>query len=173
MRRRDVRRPGGVRKRPRSGYRRVVASRQKGEDPDVRYEIGHDERAALEARRLVNELLADPDDVIGADVQLATSELVTNVVRHTTDGGELRLWDPQPDVPLRVEVEDTDTTIPALPSQVDGPGGRGLAIVDAVSEDWGVDPLPAGKIVWAEFDRDQRTSNATTDDPAGPPQRDR
>jgi hypothetical protein len=152
---------------PEDGYRTVVASRHKGEDPDVRYEIDHDERAALEARRVVHELLPDPDDVIGADVQLAASELVTNVVRHTADGGELRMWDPRPDVPLRVEVEDTDTHIPAVPSQVDGPGGRGLAIVDAVSEDWGVDSRPDGKVVWAEFDRNRHTPNATTDDPAG------
>lgn len=40
---------------------------------------------------------------------------MTNVVVHTDDGGELRAWDPRPDVPLRVEVEDADPGLPVIP----------------------------------------------------------
>ena len=76
-----------------------------GRAPDVRFEFEHDRRAATEARHEVDRLLSEPDDPIADDVPLATSELVTNVVRHTDDGGELRAWDPRPDVPLRLEVE--------------------------------------------------------------------
>ena len=104
----------------------------------------------------MEQILSDPDDPIAEDVRLATSELVNNVVRHTADGGELRAWDPRPDVPLRVEVQDPDPGVPAIPSETSPIGGRGLAIVDAVADDWGVEPQSNGKIVWAEFDRNRR-----------------
>jgi anti-sigma regulatory factor (Ser/Thr protein kinase) len=126
--------------------------------PLVRCDIS-DERSVSQARRVVAELLRDRDDLITDDVLLATSELVTNVVRHTRDGGVLRVWDQGSDAPLRVEVEDTDPTIPVIPAEPHDNGGRGLAIVQAVTRGWGVDPLPAGKIVWAEFDRNHRPDN--------------
>jgi hypothetical protein len=47
-------------------------------------------------------MLNDPNDPIADDVRATTSELVTNAIRHTYDGGELRAWDPRPDVPLRL-----------------------------------------------------------------------
>jgi anti-sigma regulatory factor (Ser/Thr protein kinase) len=142
----------------------VVAKRAR-QDPDVRHRIEHDGRAPARARQVVTDLLGDPDDVIGDDVRLATSELVTNVVNHTANGGELRVWDPQPDVPLHLEVEDTDTHIPAIPTDPPEAGGRGLAIVQSVAEDWGIEQLPEGKVVWAEFDRNRRTDGGAPDRP--------
>ena len=101
-------------------------------------------------------MLSESDDPIAADVRLATSELVTNVVRHTRDGGELRAWDPRPDVPLRIEVEDPDPGLPAIPVERPAIGGHGLSIVNAVADEWGVEQRPPGKVVWAEFDRNKR-----------------
>ena len=77
-------------------------------EPDVRFRFDHDVRAIRQARKRLDPLLSEPDDVIAADVRLATSEMVTNVIAHTDGGGEMRAWDPQPDVPFRVEVEDHD-----------------------------------------------------------------
>jgi len=131
-----------------------------GPDPDVRYQFGHTRRAAAEARDQLNRLLTDPDDPIADDVRLATSEMVTNVVVHTADGGELRAWDPRPDVPLRVEVEDDDPAGPTIPVDRPAVGGLGLSIVDTVSDRWGVEDAPPGKIVWAEFDRVRRARDA-------------
>ena len=122
----------------------------------MRYVFDHDLSAPRGARRAVDDLLTDPDDVIAEDVRLTASELVTNTVLHTDSGGELRMWDPQPDVPLRLEVEDRDPTLPAIPVVEPETGGRGLIIVDAAAEEWGVEQLPEGKIVWAEFDRSRR-----------------
>jgi anti-sigma regulatory factor (Ser/Thr protein kinase) len=125
--------------------------------PQARFDIEHDDTAGRRARKALDDLFSEPDDPIADDVRLAASELVNNVVQHTADGGELRVWDPKPDVPLRLEVEDTECdTVPAIPTEPRDDGGRGLAIVDAVADEWGVEPLPDGKIVWAEFDRHRR-----------------
>lgn len=132
--------------------------------PDVRFEFEHDPHAPADARARMEELLSDPGDPIAEDVRLTTSELVTNVVRHTDDGGELRAWDPKPDVPLRIEVEDPGPDVPAIPAKAPAIGGLGLAIVDAVADDWGVEPQSSGKVVWAEFDRNQHQEPPNDDD---------
>ena len=125
-------------------------------EPVVRHEIDPDGRAVADARLILYELLRDRGDLIADDVLLATNELVTNVVRHTGSGGVLRVWDRGPGAPFRVEVEDADPTIPVISAQPHDNGGRGLAIVQAVSTGWGVVPLPQGKIVWAEFSRHEQ-----------------
>lgn len=127
-------------------------------EPDVRFRFGHDVHAGREARRQLEPLLSEPDDVIAADVRLAATEMVTNVVVHTKGGGELRAWDPRPDVPLLVEVEDGDVSPPSIPAQPPEVGGYGMAIVAAVSDKWGyrLQAKGKGKVVWAEFDRDKR-----------------
>ena len=105
-------------------------------------------------------MLSGPADPIADDVRLPASELVTTVVKHTDDGGELRAWVPRPGVPLRPEVEDPDPALPDIPTEIPAMGGRGLRIVDQIADDWGVDqPLP-GKVVWAEFDRNRRGRSA-------------
>jgi anti-sigma regulatory factor (Ser/Thr protein kinase) len=127
--------------------------------PDVKLAFGHEPDAPRRARREIRRLVADPDDPIAEAVVLTASELVTNTLRHTEDGGEMRAWDPQPDVPLRLEVEDHDSTIPTAQTNPDPdrPGGRGLKIVEDVADEWGVHPTDTGKVVWAEFDRNQHT----------------
>ena len=125
-------------------------------EPDVRFRFGHDAHAVRQARDSLNPLLCEPDDVIADDVRLAASEMVTNVITHTDGGGEMRAWDPRPDVPLRVEVEDGDQAPPVVPAHVPAVGGQGVAIVAAVSDQWGYEVRPGGKVVWAEFDRSKR-----------------
>ncbi|MBI5090473.1 MAG: ATP-binding protein [Actinobacteria bacterium] len=123
--------------------------------PDVHFEFDHRRSAPREAREAIKPLFA-PDDPLEEDVTLATSELVSNVITHTDDGGTLDAWDPKPDVPLRVEVADTDSS-PAAPVEVPPErGGMGLKIVDQLADDWGVVPREDGKVVWAEFDRHKR-----------------
>lgn len=122
--------------------------------PDVTLEFGNDTGAPSAARRAMKGLLNDTDDPISVNVELVTSELVANVVVHTADGGVLRAWDPKPDVPLRLEVEDYANDVPAVVAAPPAAGGRGLHIVDGASDAWGVHPLEGGgKVVWAEFDR--------------------
>ena len=122
---------------------------------DVRLEFDNDLEAPSRARRALRTLLA-PDDSISSDVELAVSELVTNVVVHTSDGGVLQAWDPKPGVPFRLEVEDRSTETAASPNPPCDVGGYGLQIVAAVSDAWGVVPTRRGTRVWCEFDRSVR-----------------
>lgn len=127
-------------------------------DPDVRFEFDNDHAAPRRARQALAAIFTGLDDPIADAVTLAASELVTNVVRHTNSSGVMRVWDPKPDSPLRLEVEDYDPAIPAIHAIAKHPsdGGRGLSLVDEVADSWGVDPTTDGKLVWAEFIRPAR-----------------
>ena len=85
---------------------------------------------------------------------VAASELVTNAVVHGSGPISVRtVLDP---ASLRVEVQDTASD---LPHRVDADqtrdGGRGLAIVDAFSREWGCTVVrgASGKSVWFTMER--------------------
>ena len=120
--------------------------------PDLWFPFAAEGAAPGAARAAIRAFIADPADPILDDVLLAASELISNVIAHTHDGGEMGVWDPKPDIPLRLEVHDRD---PSLPHLVERPaiGGHGLGIVANVAVDWGVTPTSTGKFVWAEFNR--------------------
>ncbi|MFH8493939.1 ATP-binding protein [Streptomyces coeruleorubidus] len=87
---------------------------------------------------------------------LALTELVANVVRHTPDRRAAVLMTRRPDGRgVRVEVTDTCPR-PPLSTAVDelAEDGRGVLIVDTVTDRWGWTPLPGrpGKTVWFECD---------------------
>ena len=117
-----------------------------------------DEHAAADRRQTG---VASVEDPIERPLLLAASEMVANVVRHTAHGGVLRVWDPRPEVPLRMEVEDDDPRLPVPPGAGAGAntdGGRGLMILAAIADDWGAFTTAGGKVVWAEFDRNRPRS---------------
>ncbi|GAA0300185.1 hypothetical protein GCM10010302_43450 [Streptomyces polychromogenes] len=98
-------------------------------------------------RRALRGGVAGPDAV--EDVLLVVSELVTNVLDHTSCDPLLVVCFRAGRV--RVEVRDADPRLPVPqhPSPA-APHGRGLALVAAVSVHHGVRRLPgAGKAVWA------------------------
>ena len=121
-------------------------------EPDVRFEFDNDRAAPRQARQALLSIFTGPDDPIADAVTLTASELVSNVLLHTDSSGVLQAWDPKPDIPLRLEVEDHEPVLPAIPSNP-VVGGFGLAIIDNVADAWGVDPTADGKVVWAEFNR--------------------
>ena len=123
--------------------------------PDLSFAFDHDASSPRRARRALDPLLNDDDDPIAADVEVVVSELVSNVVQHTSDGGTVEAWDPKPDVPFRIEVSDTDHASHA-PHSANDEGGRGLRIVDHLADTWGVEQNSKGTTVWAEFDRNTR-----------------
>jgi anti-sigma regulatory factor (Ser/Thr protein kinase) len=82
------------------------------------------------------------------EAELLVSELVTNAVRHGgppvrvrvscdgTDGMSVSVTDGNPHPPVRRDVP------------FDAEGGRGVALVDIISDRWGVDHAASGKTVW-------------------------
>jgi anti-sigma regulatory factor (Ser/Thr protein kinase) len=93
------------------------------------------------------------------DVLLCVSELATNALVHGVPPGRgfalhLRLGE---DGVLRVEVHDSGSGEPFVKApNVDKPEdqdewGRGLLLVSAVADAWGVAERVPGKIVWCEF----------------------
>lgn len=80
-------------------------------------------------------------------LELLTSELITNSLVHARS--ELEIAAHHDSWGVRVSVSDLDSRRPVLFPQDDGAlGGRGVALVDALADDWGVDDLPDGKAVW-------------------------
>ena len=99
------------------------------------------------------------------DAQLVTSELVTNAVEATgilthnpawterQDLATIRLRVTHLETRIVIEVWDRDLTPPAVKDlSADAEDGRGLAIVEAISKQWGYFyPIDGGKVVWAEL----------------------
>ncbi len=84
------------------------------------------------------------------DAALIVSELVTNAVFHTDGRASVRLV--RGAHVVRLEVWDAGAGVPELlaPDEYQ-PGGRGLTIVSALADVWGISTLPGGKVVWAEL----------------------
>jgi anti-sigma regulatory factor (Ser/Thr protein kinase)/anti-anti-sigma regulatory factor len=81
---------------------------------------------------------------------LIATELVANVVRHahTTMEFTLGLRDGR----LCVTVRDGSRRLPrAVDPGVADAGGRGLHLVRALTDSWGVLPTTDGKVVWTQF----------------------
>ena len=104
-------------------------------------------RARRFCRSHLEEWGADDLDEV---VALLVSELVTNVVLHARTPFTVSVQ--QDGTAVRIEVEDHD---PALPQVKDhgqaAPTGRGLRIVEQLTDSWGVRPTRGGKVVWVEL----------------------
>lgn len=84
------------------------------------------------------------------DVRLVVSELATNALVHAQTPFTVILHAAKE--LLRLEVLDGSHEGPVLrKARAMDTGGRGVAIVKALSRDWGVVDQPTGKSVWAEF----------------------
>ncbi|MFD7276863.1 ATP-binding protein [Streptomyces sp. NPDC059862] len=90
---------------------------------------------------------------VADEAQLCVSELVSNVITHVGPGTPATLAVSMNGVYLRIEVHDPDTrALPTLlDANVDSEGGRGMALVDAVAERWGVELGPDRKVTWCEL----------------------
>lgn len=82
-------------------------------------------------------------------VALLVSEVATNALVH--GAGKVRVRVRPTDTGLRVEVHDEAATLPARRQATPlDEGGRGIALVDAMSASWGAETTPDGKTVWFE-----------------------
>lgn len=121
--------------------------------PDVDFVFANEKTAPRDARRQIVAMFGGPPLDARADaLQLAASELVSNVVLHTRRGGVLRAWrrcDHRNR--CRLEVIDTDPHMPTIEPTPELTG-RGLRILDDLAVEWGVQVGVGCKRVWAEFD---------------------
>ena len=101
-----------------------------------------------DARHFVRSTLSGVPVEAVATAELLTSELVTNAIVHGC--GDPTVIVDVANCLVRVEVQDSDDTLDLAPLSVDPscPQGRGLAIVEALSSSWGVEPRDEGKAVW-------------------------
>ena len=83
---------------------------------------------------------------------LLVSEIVTNVVKHARSPFTVAVSFLGA---ARVTVFDGSSTLPALRELVDdAEDGRGLFLVQALAQRWGVENHPSGKQVWFEVTRE-------------------
>ncbi|MEU3343464.1 ATP-binding protein [Streptomyces sp. NPDC006700] len=125
---------------------------------DIEFRFPRDARSVGRARLLLREQAASwkvPDDVTETAV-LLLSELMTNAYRHAkAPGREIRARCVRSEEGrLRVSVTDANDTLPApREASPEDESGRGLALVEALADDWGAEHRPGGlgKTVWFEL----------------------
>ncbi|MEW2621978.1 ATP-binding protein [Streptomyces sp. NPDC048106] len=119
-------------------------------------------RGARLARRLVSHRLDDwghpYTTPVNETLTLITAELSANAVRHGhVPGRDFHVQLTLAEGILRIEVTDTraekQPSPTPLPPDSLSESGRGLHLVAALADDWGITPRPAapGKTVWAQL----------------------
>jgi anti-sigma regulatory factor (Ser/Thr protein kinase) len=93
-----------------------------------------------------------------------TSELATNSVRHAHSDFELAILLSREEIRVEVSDRGRGQPVPRSPTPREH-SGRGLQIVQELSEDWGISPSPNGKLVWftlpARTQADERKSRSS------------
>jgi anti-sigma regulatory factor (Ser/Thr protein kinase) len=160
---------------PRPADRHERRERQERHGCRVRLATGP--AAAAEARRRVRDAIRSWRVPVDLDAALLlTSELVTNAVRHEAGHGAqaVVLAIACSRGRLRVDVHDTSRSLPAVAEvPADAETGRGLLLVETLSDEWGFYRTPAGKAVYFtlafetdEADRADETDQADRADEA-------
>lgn len=118
-----------------------------------RIDVPHDASGPAQARAAVTECADRLGlDELSDDVALVVSEMVTNAVRHAAppvsveveaaaDSVVIAVHDGSPSRPTRREIDE------------DAEGGRGMLLVDLLTDEHGVRSQPPGKTVWARLRR--------------------
>ncbi|MFG2458354.1 ATP-binding protein [Streptomyces sp. NPDC048523] len=85
--------------------------------------------------------------------QLCVSELASNVITHVGTGTPATLVVSMSGSRLRIEVHDSDTrALPVLlDAGLDAETGRGMALISAVTDRWGVQLQADQKVTWCEL----------------------
>ena len=112
-------------------------------DPSSAAVVRREIAADLAARRVT----ADSVD----DVVLVISELVGNAIVHSETDTDLDVaWDIEGNTVIVRVKDDSDMSPTPRDAADDATSGRGLAIVAALSAEWGVQRAKHGKLVWAK-----------------------
>jgi serine/threonine-protein kinase RsbW len=121
----------------------------------------NDTSSIAAARRFVADALRDLEAATRDRATLLVSEISTNAVKHAQSNFAVTVIADGPTV--RVEVRDFGHGQPTLrdPPPAE-PTGRGLLIVSAMSDGWGVETHSDGKTVWFALVTSRDASPPTT-----------
>ncbi len=89
-------------------------------------------------------------DCLVEPAALVMSELATNTVRHAGEPFTVGIEDLGHGVRLSVQDPVPTPPAPRTPSESDV-SGRGMGIVEALTDSWGTQQIPDGKVVWCTF----------------------
>lgn len=90
------------------------------------------------------------DPALISDIELIVSELAANAVTHAGTIFEVAV---HTDGLVRIDVSDQSPQLPEpRPASPTAPSGRGLHLLDAICDRWGVEVHDDYKCVWCEKD---------------------
>ncbi len=108
--------------------------------------------SAPAARQFVLGVGWSEDVELNNRLSTVVSEVVTNAILHARTPFVVRVTPGEK--ALRVAVSDRSSVFPSKRSYDSlQPTGRGIQIIEAIADRWGVTPDPSGKTVWFEFAR--------------------
>jgi anti-sigma regulatory factor (Ser/Thr protein kinase) len=109
--------------------------------------------SAKAARKFITDFCgaAEMPEEVCQTAALIVSELVTNAIIHGRTSATIEVHPPG-DV-LRVAVRDDNPVLPPVGDKPDlnAESGRGLMIVRALADRWGIERAADGKAVWFEL----------------------
>lgn len=117
----------------------------------VKIELAAEAASAERARRFVERALTSWKcmELVEVTVLLA-NELVTNSVLHAHS--DIHVEVAKLPTGVRVQVSDhVGATVKPRRASVHAEGGRGLALVEGISDEWGVETWDGGKTVWFQI----------------------
>lgn len=110
---------------------------------------------ARAARGFVTQVIGQANDGFN-EVALVVSELAANAVLHAATPFTVAVH--QTGSGYTIEVEDRNPVLPQVKDHGQAaPTGRGLRIVDELTDSWGVTPTSQGKVVWVKLQQDEQT----------------
>ncbi len=124
---------------------------------DAQLEVQAERSAPRAVRHWVMRAIADAGIGGSANqvVELLTGELVSNAVVHGPTDGTVTVRVRVDRSVVRVLVSDSGGGTPTVGHpEPTAASGRGLALVEALSSDWGTSSRPGGKTVWFEVHAD-------------------
>ncbi len=126
-------------------------------------ELPHDVDSIPTARRALDRVRPDLDELTLRNARLLVSELVTNVIRHVSpeEGRDrIELTIERHERHLRIEVSDQGSGFEPAPraDRQDASSGWGLHILAQLSSRWGVES-DGGTRVWFELETEAADSH--------------